>query len=120
MGHETPRWGFGGGSGLCPAWGLGAGSGFARASASGPRNYPGPPRGLVSLETGSFCGCKINAVPRVDNDYVRKRCSPSPGWRSEEVTCKIILKCRVRDLDANTICFISKSYALLETLITVW
>lgn len=104
----------------CPAWGLGAGRGFTGASAPGPRTYPGPPRGLVSLETGSFCGCKISAVPRVDNDCARRRCSPSPGWRSEEVTCKIILKSGVCDLDANTICFIRKSYALLETLLTVW
>lgn len=34
--------------------------------------------------------------------------SACPGWWCEEVTCKIILKCRVGDSDANTICFISK------------
>lgn len=32
----------------CPAWGLGVGRGFARASAPGPRNDPGPPRGVSS------------------------------------------------------------------------
>lgn len=32
----------------CPAWGLGAGRGFARASEPGPRNDPGPPRGVSS------------------------------------------------------------------------
>lgn len=61
-------------------------------SDAGPRDRPGPPGGLASLGTGSFCGCERSTAPRAGGDCAGQRRGPGPGCCSQEVTCEILLK----------------------------